>query len=231
MSLDLIQNMFSPKKENFKNFYSQPFKHWKSGCGAFKDHVHGKKRKQDPTYKSTQSLHSRTGPILNEIFGNIDNEQRQIDALIDRNLQTEVAENRKKLKPIIDTVITLGRLGLPLRAHRDDSKYHPELGHYANDTSVGNFIEMLNFRVRSGDRILKDHLSTCAKNASYISKETTNEFIACCGEAIRELIVKEIKENRFYSILADEASDCSNQEQFSLVIRFVDSNHNVREEF
>ena len=35
----------------------------------------------------------------------------------------------------------------------------------------------------------------------------------------------------FYSILADEASDCSNQEQLSLVIRYVDSDCVIRKEF
>ena len=35
----------------------------------------------------------------------------------------------------------------------------------------------------------------------------------------------------YLSILADEASDCSNQEQLSLVIRYVDSDCVVREEF
>ena len=34
----------------------------------------------------------------------------------------------------------------------------------------------------------------------------------------------------FFSILADEASDCSNQEQLSLVIRFVYGSVEIREE-
>ena len=42
---------------------------------------------------------------------------------------------------------------------------------------------------------------------------------------------KTIEENQFFSILADEASDCSNQEQLSLVIRYVDSDCVTREEF
>ena len=43
--------------------------------------------------------------------------------------------------------------------------------------------------------------------------------------------MKEIKENIFYSILADEAGDCSNQEQLSLVLSFVDKMCEIREEF
>ena len=70
--------------------------------------------------------------------------------------------------------------------------------------------------------MLEQHLKTCSKNASYISKTSQNDLISCCGQFITELVVRKIKENQFFSILADEASDCSNQEQLSLVIRYVD---------
>ena len=35
-----------------------------------------------------------------------------------------------KLVPITDTIVTLGKLGLLFREHRDDSKYHPMVGDY-----------------------------------------------------------------------------------------------------
>ena len=37
-------------------------------------------------------------------------------------------------------------------------------------------------------------------------------MISCCEQFITDLVVRKIKENQFFSILADEASDCSNQE-------------------
>ena len=80
--------------------------------------------------------------------------------------------------------------------------------------------------------MLEQHLKTCSKNASYISKTSQNDLISCCGQFITKLVVRKIKENQFFfSILADEASDCSNQEQLSLVIRYVDSDCVIREEF
>ena len=48
---------------------------------------------------------------------------------------------------------------------------------------------------------------------------------------LTEEIVDEIKDAKFFSILADEASDCSNIEQMSVVIRFVDRTLTIREEF
>ena len=37
-----------------------------------------------------------------------------------------------------------------------------------------------------------------------------------------EQLVGEVKENRYYSILADEATDCSMKEQLVLIFRFID---------
>ena len=82
---------------------------------------------------------------------------------------------------------------------------------------MGNFIECLGCRVRVGDTELENHLKTCCKNASYISKTSQNVLIYCCGKFIKDAVVKDIKESVFFSILADEASDRSNQEQVSLV--------------
>ena len=48
---------------------------------------------------------------------------------------------------------------------------------------------------------------------------------------IAERIIKEVKNAQFFSILADEASDISNKEQLSLVLRFVAENNEIREEF
>ncbi|XP_046854203.1 52 kDa repressor of the inhibitor of the protein kinase-like [Xenia sp. Carnegie-2017] len=120
--------------------------------------------------------------------------------------------------------------GLPLRGHRDDAKYHPEVGQYSTG-GVGNFVETLNFKVRSGDGVLRDHLTSCGKNRSYISKTSQNKMIKCFGEVITEQIVNDIKVNRFFSIIADEAADSSHREQMALILRFIDKNMDIREEF
>lgn len=123
-----------------------------------------------------------------------------IDVMISENRRTKIAENRKKLLPIVDTIITCGRLGISFRGHRDDSQYHPEVGSFSRG-GVGNFIELLNMRVRAGDVGLEEHLKSCPKNASYISKTTQNEIIKCCGQVITEKIVGEVKQNRFFPFL------------------------------
>ena len=48
---------------------------------------------------------------------------------------------------------------------------------------------------------------------------------------ISDKIIDDLKKVKFYCILADEARDCLNKEQMLLVLRFVDSEINIREEF
>ena len=55
----------------------------------------------------------------------------------------------------------------PLRGHRDDAKYHGEVGQYSVG-QVGNFVELLNYRVRGGDEILGDHMRHAPKNATNV---------------------------------------------------------------
>ena len=64
-----------------------------------------------------------------------------------------------------------------------------------------------------------------------MSKTIQNELICLCGEEIVTGIISEVKESKVFSILADEVRDCSNTEQMSFVIRFVDKSCQIREEF
>ena len=74
-------------------------------------------------------------------------------------------------------------------------------------------------------------MEKCAKNATYISKTSQNEFIKCCGDVITDELITTTRKAKYYAILADEASDISNKEQLSLVIRFFDVESNrIREE-
>ena len=68
------------------------------------------------------------------------------------------------------------------------------------------------------------------KDLTYKSKTTQNEIIDICGDLSKN-ILNEIHEARFFSILANEAADCNNIKQLSVVIRFVDKMHCIREEF
>ena len=133
------------------------------------------------------------------------------------------------MKSIVDLVWHCARTNSSFRGHRNDFKYLPSPGG-CSDENISVFNQTLNFAVRNGNTVLQDHLENCYKNATYISKSTQNELIECCGEEISQAILRRVKGAKFFSILADEACDVSTKEQMALVLRYVDENHNIREE-
>lgn len=84
-----------------------------------------------------------------------------VDQIRSQKMKT-VEENRQKLIPIIKTVILCGMQNKPLRGHRDDGNLELE-----SFCAEGNFRALLKFRIDSGDEVIRNHIQTCAKNASY----------------------------------------------------------------
>ena len=147
--------------------------------------------------------------------------EKDVRSIIDIERQKEIERNRVALVPIIDTLLTCARQNIALRGHRDDGPVDStgeEPMH--ND---GNFRALLRLRVRGGDTKLKDHLESCKRNASLVSKTIQNELIACAGNIIKEDIVKDVRDAKFWTIMADKTQDCSKQEQLVVAIRYVDT--------
>jgi len=109
-----------------------------------------------------------------------------------------------------------------LRGHRDDGFIYQEDGGKVDSViNQGNFKELLKFRIDAGDHLLKNHLKTTGERATYISKLTQNEIIECCKLEILHLILLEVKEAKYFSILFDETTDLSNISQMCLIIRYI----------
>ena len=221
LSCVLFGDRFPGKAWKIQKLFAQPFKYWNNAILTFKRHAgHGT--------SVEMGLHACTFPILTSLLSQMSRAAQPIEVIINSSIKKEIEENRKKLAPIVDSVLFCGRLGLPLRWNRDDAKYHPDVGSYSS-RGVGNFVESLDFKVGAGDKVLQEHLKTCGKNHSYISKTSQNKMIKCCDQVISEMIIE--KKSKFYSIIVDEASDSSGKEEMSLLLRFVDSEMNIREEF
>ena len=140
-----------------------------------------------------------------------------------------LSQNREKLTSIIKTVVFCAKQNISLRGHRSESGWSVSGG----ENSVGNpgnFLALLRFRAESGDTALLNHFSG-SQRVNYQSPRIQNEILECIGHWMREKILREVREQPFFSICADEAADCSNKEQMPLVIRFVDKDCNIREEF
>ena len=60
------------------------------------------------------------------------------------------------------------------------------------------------------------------KNAKYTSKTIQNELTIICGDLIRNKILERVRQACYFSVLADEATDISNDEQLSISIHYLD---------
>ena len=146
------------------------------------------------------------------------NPNQEIICQLDSSINRTVESNRKKLLSILSSIIFCGTNDITLRGKYD---------------TKGNLKQLFDFRIESGDTLLKNHFETAAKNARYTSHQTQNELISISEEVLRNDLVTEANNAIGFSILADESSDISGTEQLSIGVRFVDlsSQKIIREEF
>lgn len=141
---------------------------------------------------------------------------------MDRSVNMAVTQNRKKLVPILSSILFCCGHDIALRG---------------KESTSGNLCDLLQFRIEAGDTVLKDHLEGASRNAKYTSVRVQNELIGLSEEVVRDDIVKAANQSNGFSIIADETADISGTEQLSIGVRFVEfqeqqhDSATIREEF
>lgn len=175
---------------------------------------------------SNNKYHITAIQIADDFFKTLNNPQKEVINLINNERLSQVIENRKILKPIIESILFLGRQNIPFRGHREKGNI---LDNNDSIVNTGNFRELLKYRVLSGDSTLEKHLTSKSKS-TYISPRVQNDLIKCCKQIITLQILKEVKDSKFYSVLFDETTDISHVSQMSLILRYI-NNGVVQENF
>jgi len=176
---------------------------------------------------SKNQYHIDSIQIAEDFLLRYKNPHKEVINIINTDRLKQIEENRKRLKPIIETIIFLGHQNIPLRGHYDSGHFYQKVNSLLPTTSdmnstinKGNFRELLKLRISCGDSDLEKHLKSTHSKATYISPVIQNDIIECCKIYITEEIVKEIHESKYYSILFDETTDISHISQMSLIIRY-----------
>ena len=164
--------------------FKSPLTYWTSACSKSKDH------------EQKSLMHHDSMLLLQQFKLVMERKCPSVDQLADSALRARIKKNREILVPIVDGIIYCGRQNVALRGHRDDSK------NYDDDGNSGNFQELLKFGIRRRDKVLADHFRNAPKNATYRSKTVQNEIIDCYYDHIIDVISAEIKEAKFFSVLA-----------------------------
>ena len=186
-----------------KKLITDAYQNWKDAVEDMKQHA-------------TCDYHMNSAAKMNAFMKTYEDPSSRIDVSVTDSSCKRVQQNRDILTSVVKCLQFCGRQGIALRGHRDD------------DTSCslnkGNFKELLQFRVDAGDKILEEHMQTCAKNATYTSKTSQNDLLLCVKEYIQSVIVQDVKKQAigpYYGFQCDEVTDVSNYEQLGIVIRYV----------
>ena len=166
--------------------FEEPLKYWTNASGRMKEH------------DANSKVHKNTASLMELFKQQMKRDIVPIDKLANTVWKQRIESNGMELKSILKTIILCGQQDFALRGHRDDCRNL--------DTSLnpGNFQVLLNFRLDSGDSLLKVHFETCLKNAMYRSKTVQNELI----DHILDSIVAEIKDIEFFLNSSQRSCRC-----------------------
>ena len=122
------------------------------------------------------------------------NEKTDICSQMNHAMADRVASNRQKLASII---IFCGRQNMGLRGHRDNAT-DLEKKTFVNH---GNFLALLQFRIDAGDNILKEHLATSSRSATYTSSTIQNQVIDIICHQIQHIIFDKVKKGKWFTVV------------------------------
>ena len=130
---------------------------------------------------------------------------------------------REILKSVVAVIKFLSRQNLPFCGHRKDS----------NSGKQGNFLETLkllaNYTTVINEHIFGNQLSKKGMT-TYLSPTIQNKLIELLGKKVKDLILKEIKTAKYFSILLDSTPDISHIDQKLLLLDTPKSTATMRYE-
>uniref|UniRef100_A0A8C5GCS7 Zinc finger MYM-type protein 1-like n=1 Tax=Gouania willdenowi TaxID=441366 RepID=A0A8C5GCS7_GOUWI len=80
------------------------------------------------------------------------------------------------------------------------------------------------------DTVLEEHLKT-STGFKGSSKNVQNELLDCMLSVLKTHIIEEVKSADCFALQADETTDISTRCQLALVLRYIDTCHNIQERF
>jgi len=196
----------STGRQTLGQFVNKPFKMWTKMFEKMNSHA-------------SQEYHKASMEKMSEFILRYEEPTLAVNNILDEKANKIIENNRKVIESLLKIVAFCGKQGIALRGHRDDKITWIEDEEKAA-VNEGNFIELVRFRAET-DQVLREHLHNAPKNAQYTSKTIQNELIDIIGKAICDEIIEEVREAKFYTVIADEVTDSSNKEQLSICLRYV----------
>ena len=168
-------------------FVCSTFTDWKHAIDKFASHASNQKLhilpyEQYITFRNTFFYHNR----------------QPVNIQLDKINQNQISKNRQILSSIVKAVLFCARQNIALRGHRNDACHLQ-----SPENNSGNFQNLLNRMENCGDDVPKQHFKNAPRNATYRSKTTQNNIIDTSAKFLTDNVVNEVKEAKYFSILAD----------------------------
>ncbi|XP_030648517.1 THAP domain containing 12a [Chanos chanos] len=139
-------------------------------------------------------------------------------------LSEEEKEHREYLRSLFEVLIMMGKQNIPLSGHSEEEQE-------SKSFTPSNFQALLEYRINSGDEALRKKFEMSAVNTEYCSSTLLKQMLEVCESCVREEVLEEVKETRFFSLVTQDIVDISGQYHLPLFLRFVDQANSLREEF
>lgn len=136
-------------------------------------------------------------------------------------LSTEEKEFREYLRSLFEVVVMLGKQSIPLVADKASEAEHLS----------SNFQALVHYRMNNGDEALKKRFEATAVNTEYLSTTQQSQLLDVCENTVREEMLMEVRESRFFSLVTGDLVDFANEKHLPLFLRFVNQQNVLREEF
>ena len=134
--------------------------------------------------------------------------------MLSKQAATQKEQNRQYLLKVLSSIRFLTRQGLPL--------------HCDGDETDSNLHQLLVLR---GEDYTAIHQFLGREQLKYTSHEVQNEFLSIMALQVLCRIAVQIQNAVFFTVMVDEATDCSNKEQVVLVFRWIGEDLVAHEDF
>ena len=121
-------------------------------------------------------------------------------------MQKQIDQGRKKwkaiLESVVDVILFLSKQNLPLREHRETFE----------SNNQGNFLETVKLLAKYSP-VLSKHLADTRTSkkmtTAYLSPTIQNELILLHSDKVKNIIVEEVSEAKYFAIMCDSTPDIS----------------------
>ncbi|XP_057676919.1 THAP domain containing 12a [Corythoichthys intestinalis] len=122
------------------------------------------------------------------------------------------------LRSLFESLVLLGEQNIPVSRPKSLEQ---------DCTGLDNFKALLEYRINCGDEGMKKY---CASTEVFPSLQL-EQLIKVCERCVRSKVMKEVKENGFFSLITDELVKISDEWYLPVFLRYVNDSNYQRERF